>query len=84
MDQRTGIAAISAMVLAVGSFILTFSGHPVLGLIASIVAVPLASVGLAVAASPRVGGGFLSIGALALAVVAGVFAILGIIGAMIV
>ena len=70
-EQKTGTLAAGAIIAAVLSFILTFSGHPVFGLFSAIISLPLGVFGLMMAASPRVGGGLLSI----VAIVLGVFAI---------
>ena len=70
-EQKTGTPAAGAIIAAVLSFILTFSRHPVFGLFSAIISLPLGVFGLMMAASPRVGGGLLSI----VAIVLGVFAI---------
>jgi hypothetical protein len=65
-DQKTGIFAAIAIIAAIVSFVLTFTGSSVLGLLAAILSVPLGIVGLIMAASPRVSGGMLSILAIVL------------------
>ncbi|MEX2671219.1 MAG: hypothetical protein WD294_03800 [Phycisphaeraceae bacterium] len=82
-DARTGIVAIIAIICAIGSYLATFTGSPILGLIAALAAAGLGIVGLAISVSPKVGGGIMSI----IAIVLGVFgigvAILGLIGVII-
>jgi hypothetical protein len=80
VDQKAGTSATLSILLAVVSFFITFTGHPVWGLLAALAAIPLGVVGLVVSASPRVGGGILSIGAIVLAVIAIGVAVLGMIG----
>ncbi len=82
MGQRTGTAAIVSFIVAIGSYVLTFSHHPVWGIVASLVGGILGIVGLVSAASPRVSGGVLSIAAIVLSVIALAIAILGTIGAI--
>jgi hypothetical protein len=79
-NDRTGILAIIAILAAIGSFILTFSGRPVFGLLAALAAVPLGVAGLVMAASPRVSGGIMSIVAIVLAVFGLGVAVLGFVG----
>jgi len=68
MEQKTGISATLAIVAAIGSYFASFSGHPVIGFLAALTALPLGVVGLVMAASPRISGGILSIIAILLAV----------------
>ena len=58
-------------------------GHPLFGLFSAIISIPLGIFGLMMAASPRVGGGLLSIIAMVLGVIAIGVAVLGGIGTMI-
>lgn len=83
MDQKTGGAATISIILAVGSFILTCTGHPIWGLIAAIFAVPAGLLGLTLSASPKVSGGILSIIAIILAALGIVVAVLGILGVIV-
>ncbi len=83
MEQKAGTSAIVSILLAAASFFITFTGHPIWGFVAALVAIPLGIIGLVVAASPRVGGGLMSIGAIILAVLAIGVAILGLIGVII-
>ncbi len=71
MNQRTGIFATMAIIAAIVSYFLTFSGHKLIGVLAALLSIPLGISGFVMAASPRVSGGILSI----IAIVAGVFAI---------
>jgi hypothetical protein len=80
MEQRTGAMAIGAIIAAVVSFFFTFTGHPFWGLISAIISVPLGFIGVMMAASPRVGGGMLSIAAIIIGVLAMGVAVLGFIG----
>jgi hypothetical protein len=61
MNQKTGVAAIVAILAAVGSYIATCSGHGFWGLLLSILGVIAGVIGLLMAASPKVSGGILSI-----------------------
>lgn len=70
-EEKTGTLATAAIIAAVLSFILTFTGHVVWGGISALVSIPLGAIGLFMSASPRVGGGLMSIAAIIL----GVFAI---------
>ena len=82
-DQKAGTGAILAIVAAIGSYVLSFSGRPGLGLLAALVALPLGVFGLLRAASPKVSGGIMSIVAIALGIFAIGLAVLGLIGAVI-
>jgi len=79
-QEKTGIFATISIVAAVGSYIATCMGHPVWGLVAALASIPLGIVGLVLSASPRVGGGMLSIAAIALGALGLIFAILGMVG----
>jgi hypothetical protein len=83
MDQRTGTAATASIVAAIGSFLLTFTGHPLLGLLAGIAALPLGIIGMVMAASPRVSGGILSLAAILIGAVAIAVGLLGVIGVIV-
>jgi hypothetical protein len=80
MGSKTGIAAILALVAAVGSYLLSFSGRPIWALFAAIISVPLGAVGLVMAASPRVSGGIMSIIAMVLGVGGVILAVLVLVG----
>ena len=70
-EEKTGTLATAAIIAAVLSFILTFTGHVLWGGMSALISIPLGAIGLLMAASPRVGGGIMSIAAIIL----GVFAI---------
>ena len=80
MDQKTGTAAVLAIIAAIGSFVATFTGHPLWGMFAAIIAIPLGLLGMAMAASPRVSGGIISIFSIVLGVVGALVAVLGLVG----
>jgi hypothetical protein len=80
MGQKTGIFATLAIIAAVASFFLTFSGHRILALVLAVFSIPLGALGVIMAASPRVGGGLVSIIAIGLGVFAAGVAVLGMIG----
>lgn len=81
-EQKAGSMAIGAMIAAVLSIVLTFAGHAVLGLFSGVISIPLGIIGFMMAASPRVGGGMLSIAAIVLGVLAIGVAVVGGVGAM--
>ena len=83
MDQRTGTSATLSIISAIGSYLLTFTGHPLWGLIAGIVSLPLGILGMIIAASPRVSGGIISLLAIGLGVIAIVVSLLGTIGVIV-
>ena len=83
LEQKTGTAAILAIVAAIGSILLVFSGNPGWGLIAALFAGLLGAVGLFMAASPRVSGGMLSIAAMVIAVFGLGISVLGLIGTIV-
>ena len=76
-EQRTGTLAIAAIIAAVLSFILTFTGHVLWGGISALISLPLGVMGFFMAASPRVGGGLMSIAAIILGVIAIGVAVVG-------
>lgn len=83
MDQRTGTTATLAIIAAIACYVLSCAGHPLFGLLAAILSIPLGVIGLIMAASPRVSGGIISIVAIVLGVIGLVVAILGIIGVIV-
>jgi hypothetical protein len=83
VGQKTGTLAIAAIIAAVVSYLLTFSGHPLFGLVAALLSIPLGIFGFFAAISPRTGGGILSTCAIFLGAIAVVVAVLGIIGVII-
>ena len=76
-EQRTGTLATAAIIVAVLSFILTFTGHVLWGGISALISIPLGVLGVFMAASPRVGGGLMSIAAIILGVIAIGVAVVG-------
>lgn len=78
--QQVGTIASASAVLALGSFFATCSGHPIWGLIAAVLAFPAGLYGFLRAASPRVRGGIISLFSIAIAVLALIVAILGMLG----
>jgi hypothetical protein len=81
-EQKTGALAIGSILLAIGSFVLVFMGHPVMAFICAVLAVPAGFLGLVMAASSRVSGGIMSILGMLIGAGGLIFAILGIIGAI--
>jgi hypothetical protein len=82
-EQKTGALAIGAIIAAVISFVFTFAGHPGYGLLSALISIPLGIIGVLMSASPRVGGGLLSIAAIAIGVIAIGVAVLGVVGVII-
>lgn len=83
MQQKSSISATLAILTAAGSYLLSFSGRPFWGILAALISLPLGIFGLVRAASPRVGGGLLSLIALVLGVLATGLAVLVMIGVLI-
>lgn len=80
-EQKTGTLATAAIIAAVLSFVLTFTGHVLWGGISALISLPLGAMGIFMAASPRVGGGLMSIAAIILGLFAiGVAAVAGFFG----
>ncbi len=71
MNQKTGTFAILAIIAAIVSYFLTFSGHRLFAIAAGVISIPLGIGGFVMAASPRVSGGIISI----ISILLGVFAI---------
>jgi hypothetical protein len=82
VQQKSSTSATLAIVAAIGSYLLSFSGRPFWGVLAALMALPLGIVGLLKAASPRVGGGLLSLIAIGLGVLALGLAVLVMIGVL--
>jgi len=76
MKQRTGAAATLAIICAVLGFVFLWSGQPFKALFLYALAIVAGGTGFTMAASPRVGGGALSLGAIGLSVVGVILAIL--------
>jgi hypothetical protein len=83
MAQKTSTFATLAIIAAVASYFLTFSGHTILALFLAILSIPLGAFGLVMAASPRVSGGLVSIIAIGMGVIAAGVAVIGMIGGVI-
>jgi len=83
VEQKAGTSATLSIIAAVGSFIVTFTGHPFFGLLLGIAAIPLGAIGMAIAASPKIGGGLMSVIAIVVGLIAIGVAVLGMIGAII-
>lgn len=60
MNQKAGTAATIAIIAALGSFILTFTGHAVWALVIAVLAIIFGLAGVIVSTSPKVGGGLMS------------------------
>ncbi len=71
MNQKAGTAATIALIAAIGSFVLTFTGSPVWGLIVAVLAIVLGIVGVIMSASPKIGGGLMS----SFSVILGIFGV---------
>ncbi len=71
MNQKTGTFALLAIIAAIASYLLTFSGHRLFAILAGVISIPLGIGGFVMAASPRVSGGIISI----ISILLGVFAI---------
>lgn len=83
MGQKTGTAAMISIVAAVIAFFSIFSGHPFWGFLIGMVAVITGFAGIMWAASPRVGGGFISLLGTIFGLIVLGLAVLGMIGAVI-
>jgi hypothetical protein len=83
MASKTGTNAVLAILAAIGSYVLTFSGRPVFGLLVALVALPFGVLGLISAASPRISGGILSIVAIVLAILGLGIAVLVMLGMLV-
>jgi hypothetical protein len=70
VEEKTGIAAVLAILLAIGGVVMTVTGSPVWGLLAHMAAIALGGIGLVMSASPRVAGGMLSLAAIVLSILA--------------
>ena len=83
MEQRTGCAASLSIVAAVGCYISVCVGQPGLGILLSMVSLPLGLLGLLMSASPRVSGGLLSIVAMVLGAIGLVLSIVAAAGVLV-
>jgi hypothetical protein len=82
VQQKASTSATLSILAAIGSYLLSFSGRPFLGVLAALLSIPLGVAGLLRAASPRVGGGLMSLVAILLGVVAIAVAVLVMIGVL--
>lgn len=82
-NQKAGTAATLAIILAIASFFVTFTGNPIWGLLIAFITVILGIIGVVISVSPKVGGGLMSIIAIILGVLDIGIATLGIIGVII-
>ena len=80
MEQKTGAAATVSLIAAILSWVVTFTGHPIWGMILGLVAIPAGLIGALMAASPRVGGGLLSVIGMVIGILGLGLAVLGLIG----
>lgn len=83
IEQKTGALATGAIIAACVSFFFTFTGHPFWGVVSAVISIPLGIIGAVMAASPRVGGGLLSIVAIVVGLIAIGIAAFGMIGVII-
>ncbi|HWO43212.1 MAG TPA: hypothetical protein VNO43_15525 [Candidatus Eisenbacteria bacterium] len=83
MDQKTGAAAMLAIIAALGGFVLTLTGSPGWGLLVELLAMLLGGIGFFMAASPRVSGAVLSIVAVVVAIFGVGLSVLGLFGSLI-
>ena len=67
-EPKKSTVSIVAIIGAIGGVIASLSGHPFWGLFIGLAAIVMGCLGLATAASPRVRGGMLSIGAIVLSI----------------
>ncbi|MGB3221447.1 MAG: hypothetical protein WBB23_01455 [Desulforhopalus sp.] len=82
-DQKSGTVATVAIISAVISIFLTFTGSPIWGIVVALLAVVLGIIGVIVSASPKIGGGLISVLAILLGIVDLGIAVLGVIGVII-
>lgn len=82
-NQKAGTTATIAIISSAISFFLTFTASPVWGLLTACLGVLLGVIGVIISASPKVGGGLISILAIFLGVLGIGLAVLGIIGVII-
>jgi len=80
MEQKTGTAATISLIAAIVSWIVTFSGNPIWGMVLGLVSIPAGVIGVLMAASPRVGGGLLSVIGIVVGILGLGLAVLGLIG----
>lgn len=66
--QKTGVAATIAIIAAIGGIIASLAGHPFWGFLILAIAIIAGLAGMAMSASPKVGGGLMSLVAVVIAV----------------
>ncbi|HEX8950182.1 MAG TPA: hypothetical protein VF790_14535 [Dissulfurispiraceae bacterium] len=76
MEQRKGALVVSAFALAVGSFILTFATHPLIGLFAALGSVFFGIAGLAMPVPAHTVSGIVSIASAILGAISTIFSCL--------
>lgn len=81
--QKASASAVLALVAAAASLGATLTGHPLLGVFAALLCLPLAIFGLVFAVSPRIGGGLMSVMAILLGILASLLALLSMIGVLV-
>ena len=79
-NQKIGTVASASIILAIGSFFATCSGHPIWGMVLALLSLPAGGFGFMRAASPRIRGGFISLTAVVLGLIAVAVAVLGMLG----
>lgn len=82
-SQRRGAAATVAILAAVAGYVAVFTGHPFVGLLLELVAIVAGLIGLALSASPRIGGGLISVIAVVLGLAGVGASVLGMIGVIV-
>lgn len=76
---KKSTTSIVAVLLAIGSCALTFTGHPLWAIVCAVAAIPLGLLGILLASSSKVSGGIMSAGAAVIGVFAIGLAVLGLI-----
>lgn len=82
-DQKSGTVATVAIISAIISFFLTFTGSPIWGIVVALLAIILGIIGVIVSASPKIGGGLISVLSILLGILDLGIAVLGVIGVII-
>ena len=80
--QKASASAVLALVAAAASLAATFTGHPLLGVFAAVLCLPLAVFGLVFGVSPRIGGGLISVVAVLVGALASLLALSSMIGVL--
>ena len=82
-EQKAGTSAIIAIISALSGFVVTAFKHPGWGMALALAAIIFGMVGLLTAASPKVGGGLLSVVSMVLGVLCLVLSIVVLIGVIV-